>query len=212
MKVELHCHTSRFSLCAVNTPDEMLARLVEEKYDAVFLTEHDALWSPQDIAFMQKRHPKIKIFPGLELTHHHDEGEGISHILILGTTDASFLFITDPEAIIAHAKKSDCLTIVAHPYRWTGADEFLKSSTLPDAMEGLTPNHSPRNAVLAHQAGKQLSLPIVNTSDAHAAKFIGRYWIETNIDFETPQQLREIIVAREYKNRVMAKKQPLLNE
>jgi len=200
MKVELHCHTSRFSLCAINTPDEMLTRLVEERYDVVFLTEHDALWSSQDIAFMQKRHPKIKIFPGLELTHHRNEDGGISHILILGTTDPSFLFITNPSDLIAHAKKSDCLTIIAHPYRWEGADELLKHPILPDAIEGFSPNHPPDKAALAHQTAKELSLPTVNTSDAHSADFIGKYWIETNLDVETPKQLREIIIAREYKN------------
>ncbi len=200
MKVELHCHTSRFSLCATSTPDEMLTRLLEEQYDVVFFTVHDALWSSQDIAFMQKRHPKIKIFPGLELTHHHDDGEGISHILILGTTDPSFLFITDPSEIIAHAKDSDCTTISAHPYRWKGADKFLRQSALPDAIEGFTPNHPPEKAILARETAKELSLPTVNTSDAHCVDFLGQYWIETNFDVETPQQLREIIITREYKN------------
>ena len=200
MKVELHCHTSRFSLCAISTPDEMLTRLVEEQYDVVFFTEHDALWSSRDIEFMQKRHPKIKIFPGLELTHHHDEGEGVSHILILGTTDPSFLFITQPSDLIAHAKNSGCLTIIAHPYRWDGADEFLQHSPLPDAVECFTPNHPHDKGVLARKTAEKLSLPTVNTSDAHAANFLGQFWIETDIDFETPQQLRDIIIAREYKN------------
>lgn len=200
MKVELHCHTSRFSLCAVNTPDEMLARLIEEQYDVVFFTEHDALWSSRDIAFMQKRHPKIKIFPGLELTHHHDEGEGISHILILGTTDPAFLFITNFLDIIAHAKKNGCTTIIAHPYRWAGADRLLQHPTLPDAVEDLTPNHPHEMAVMARQTAKELSIPTVNSSDAHSTNFIGRYWIETNFDIETPAKLREIIIAREYKN------------
>jgi predicted metal-dependent phosphoesterase TrpH len=200
MKVELHCHTSRFSLCAMNTPDEMLTRLVEEQYDVVFFTEHDALWSSRDIAFMQKRYPKIKIFPGLELTHHLEDDEGISHILILGTTDPAFLFITDPSEIIAHAKKSGCATIIAHPYRWGGADKLLQHSALPDAIEGLTPNHPPDKAALARKTAKELSLPTVNTSDAHCVDFLGQYWIETNSGVETPQQLREIIIAREYKN------------
>jgi len=200
MKVELHCHTSRFSLCAINTPDEMLTRLVEEQYDAVFLTEHDALWSSHDIAFMQKRHPKIKVFPGLELTHHHDEGEGISHMLILGTTDPAFLFITDQADLIAHAQKSGCTTIAAHPYRWAGANKLLQHPALPDAIEGFTPNHPPDKATLAHKTAKELSLSTVNTSDAHSVDFLGKFWVETNIDFETPQQLREIIIAREYKN------------
>ena len=134
------------------------------------------------------------------MTHHHDGSEVVSHILILGPTDPSFLFITDPSEIIAHAKKFGCTTIIAHPYRWEGSDKLLQQSTLPDAVECLTPNHPPDKAVLARETAKELSLPTVNTSDAHCVDFLGQYWIETNFDVKTPQQLREIIIAREYKN------------
>ncbi len=45
MKVELHLHTTRYSGCAVATGGELMERMVEIGYEAVFITEHDAVWS-----------------------------------------------------------------------------------------------------------------------------------------------------------------------
>ena len=50
MKVELHLHTSRHSPCARHRPEELLTRLVATGYDAVYLTEHDALWGEGELA------------------------------------------------------------------------------------------------------------------------------------------------------------------
>ena len=68
MKVELHLHTSRYSGCATATPAELMRKLIETGYQAVYITEHDAVWREEEIARLQEDFPAIRIFPGVELS------------------------------------------------------------------------------------------------------------------------------------------------
>ena len=68
MKVELHLHTSVYSGCSLITPTQALDALVAGRYDAVYFTEHDAVWSDWEIEQVQLGFPQIRILPGLELS------------------------------------------------------------------------------------------------------------------------------------------------
>lgn len=199
MKTELHLHTSRYSGCAKNTPEEMLARLRELKYEAVFLTEHDALWPQEQVQALQRDWPDIRIFPGVELTLHNLRG--FSHLLLLGATETEFLGMTDPAQVLACARQREYPAILAHPYRWEGSADLLEKGLYPDAIECATPNVLPPQAVLAQAAAGELNMPVVNTGDVHSVEFLGQHWIETDEPFETPAQLRRLLLAGRYQNR-----------
>ncbi len=219
MKVELHCHTSRYSKCSVNTPEEMLTRLIELGYDAVFLTEHDKLWPDGELEKLREKFPQIKIFPGMELTFHasedviedqkkSDDGreyKSFAHILVLGTADPAFLAMSDPAEAIALAEELNCLTVLAHPFRfslgdWPVRDE-CDTKKLPDTMEYFSPNVNASQAELSRKRANQLELRLVNSGDEHAESFADKFWIETNRPFKTPAELRKIILDGDYKNR-----------
>lgn len=198
MKIELHLHTNRYSGCARNSPEEMLARLVELHYQAVFITEHDAVWSAGEIYELQRDWPQIRIFPGLELTLHNPKGFG--HLLILGVTEKNFLDVADPGDALARAREENFPTILAHPYRWDGAADMLEKGHYPDAIECSTPNVLSTQAVLAQVTAGKLHLPVVNTGDAHGVDFLGQYWIETENPVDTPAQLRDVLLHHRYEN------------
>lgn len=198
MKIELHLHTTRYSGCARNSPEEMLARLVELDYDAVFLTEHDAVWPVESLRQLQRQWPEIRIFPGLELTLYNSRG--FCHLLILGATEPEFLDIGDPGDALSCAREKNYPTILAHPYRWEGAADMLEKGHYPDAMECSTPNVLPLQAVMAQVTAGEMHIPVVNTGDAHGVDFLGKYWIETENPLEHPAQLREIFLQGRYKN------------
>jgi hypothetical protein len=198
MKVELHLHTKRYSPCAVNTPEEMLLGLIARGYEAVFFTEHDALWSSRDIARLQERFPQIRIFPGLEKTLHHPSDESFQHLLILGTTSSDYLFMDDAEAIIDRAAEENLPTILAHPFRWAGSSDMLDEGLYPDAIECRTCNHSIGQAEYSRKAAAKMGMQLVNGGDAHGLRMLGRYWIETQRPFNRAQHLRDILLAGEY--------------
>ena len=198
MKIELHLHTNRYSRCARNAPEEMLARLVELNYEAVFLTEHDAVWPTESLRQLQRQWPEIRIFPGLELTLYNSRG--FSHLLLLGATESDFLDVGDPGDALARARERGYTTILAHPYRWEGSADMLEKGYYPDAIECSTPNVLPLQAVMAQVTAGQMHIPVVNTGDAHSVDFLGKYWIETEEPLDTPAQLRDILLEGRYQN------------
>jgi len=198
MKVELHLHTSRYSFCADATPFDLMAALIEAGYEAVYITEHDAVWAEWEIDDLRKRFPAIRIFSGVEITISDDPME---HLLVLGTTDPDYLMLDGAEEILAKARDEGHLTILAHPFRWPGADGMLQEGLLPDAIEYLTCNQGHRHAHKALDVAAKLDLPLVNGGDVHALDFIDRYWIETASPLHQADGIREIVRGGAYINK-----------
>ena len=200
MKTELHCHTNRYSMCSTNTPEEMLARLIEAEYDVVFITEHNQVWSEGELQKLRRQFPKIKILPGVELTLYNPEG--FAHMLVLGTNDPDFLGISEAVEILTLAEEQKCLTVLAHPFRFDGADWPSRGDAkkLPDAIEYFSPNVDSQLAEQARHSADQLGIGLVNSGDVHSIDFIDKFWIETNHPFENAAKLREIILNGDYEN------------
>jgi len=198
MKVELHCHTSRYSGCATATPAELMERLVQTGYEAVFLTEHDAVWPDWEIAQLQDGWPDIRIFGGVELSL---PGDPMVHLLVLGTSDPAYLALrAEPAAILDKARTEGHLTVLAHPFRWAGAAEMLEAGLLPDALEHLTRNHDAPRAAVAKAQAERLGLAIVNAGDTHGLDFLNHFWIETDQPLAKPDDIRAAILNRAYVN------------
>lgn len=199
MKVELHLHTSRYSGCATATPAELMRKLIETGYQAVYITEHDAVWREEEIARLQEDFPAIRIFPGVELSL----GTGVmplEHLLVLGATDRKYLKIRDTAEILEKARAEEHLTVLAHPCRWRGGARMLDEGLLPDAMEHRSCN---QDAYMANQArirAGKLHLPLVNAGDVHGLGFVNRFWIETSRPVEKADDVRAIVVERAYQN------------
>jgi predicted metal-dependent phosphoesterase TrpH len=201
MKAELHLHTNRYSACAVNSPEEMLVGLIARGYEAVFLTEHDAVWSRKDTARLQEHFPQIRIFGGLEKTLYHDDREGFQHLLILGTHSADYIFMDDAEAILDRAADEGLPTILAHPFRYEGSSHILSEGLYPDALEYRSCNHTAGQAEKSQAAAEEFGLQLVNAGDTHGLRMLGRFWTETDEDFDSPGELRDMLLAGRYQRR-----------
>jgi hypothetical protein len=198
MKTELHLHTRRYSGCAVATAAELLERMVQIGYEAVFLTEHDAVWSDWEIEQVQLGFPQIRILPGLELSI---GPEPVKHLLILGTNDPEYVRMhADPAAALAKARDAGHLTVLAHPFRWEGGREFLESGCVPDALELRTNGHGPAEAALSELAAEEYGLPLLNAGDTHDLHMLNRFWIETDAPLRGPLDVRKTVLNRGYVN------------
>ncbi len=198
MKVELHLHTSRHSSCADASPGELMARLIQTRYDAVYITEHECVWSDFELSELQAEFPRIKIFPGMELTL---PGAARSlHLLVLGSNDAEYLTIQhDPAAVLAKAKAAGHLTVLAHPFRWPGATALLDNNLCPDAIEFRTGNHKENMSTTVPETANRLGLKMLNSGDVHALTMINRFWIETTVALESATDIRNIVLSNQYK-------------
>lgn len=199
MKVELHLHTSRYSACARASARELMTRCIHCGYEAVYITEHDAIWSTWEMDELQSEFPWIKIFGGVELTISY---EPLRHLIVLGTNDPQYLqFGDDSAAALAKARREGHLSILAHPFRWEDAETVLDPQDLPDALEYVTCNQTlPRQLQEVQQAADRFKLATVNAGDVHSLEFIDRYWIETNHPIETAESIRPIVLKGAYRN------------
>ncbi len=199
MKVELHLHTSRYSACSDASPRELMSQCVYCGYQAVYITEHDAVWNAREIDELQSKFPQIKIFAGVELTICY---RPLQHLVVLGTNDPQYVQIGDDmEAAVAKARREGHLSILAHPFRWESAETFLDPQNLPDALEYATCNQPlARHLREVRAAAEKFMLPTVNTGDVHALDFIDRYWIETHRPIETAGDIRQIVLEGAYRN------------
>lgn len=194
MKVELHLHTNRYSGCAANTPSEMMQRLIETGYGAVFITEHNAIWCEDELTDLRGMFPEIRIFGGVELSIR------AQHLLVLGATDPRYLGMTDEAEVLDAAREAGFPTILAHPFRWDGGADMLGKNLLPDAIEHLTCNQHDFPADLAVHATERGHLPLVNAGDVHSIRMIDKFWIETISPVEDRRDIRRIIVEGTYRN------------
>ncbi len=198
MKIELHFHTSRYSACSVLSPEEAFEAARGAGYEAVFVTEHNALWTPAELADARESCPGLGIFSGVEVTL--DE-ELLQHMLILGADDPEYLHIRDPFAVVEKARGDGLLTVMAHPCRYPGACELLDRGLRPDAIEHCTCNQEFDRCADARALAARLGLPMVNAGDVHGLDMIGRHWIETAAPVEDPRALRELVLRGAYENR-----------
>lgn len=194
MKVELHLHTSRYSGCAVNSPSEMMRRLIEAGYEAVCITEHDAVWGDDELDDLRALFPEIMIFGGLELSL------SMQHLLIIDTTDPSFLSMTNEAEVLTMAAAAGKLTILAHPFRWEGGADMLRRGRLPDAIETFTNNQKGGAAEYATEAARKLAIAAVNAGDVHSLSMIDKFWIETAGPVERASDIRDAISQGAYRN------------
>ena len=198
MKVELHCHTRRYSACARQEPAELMELFARAGYDAVYLTEHDAVWPADELADLQRQFPRPRIYPGVELMV---DDSLILHVVVLGTCDQEYVDIRhDVPAVLAKARAEGHLTVLAHPFRWEGAAGLLGGPLLPDAIEYHTCNHDGAAAHRSLMASLRLGLRTLNAGDTHGGDFIDRFWIQTSRDVMAPDDIRPIVLEGAYRN------------
>lgn len=201
MKVELHCHTSRYSGCARATPDEMIPALIRAGYGAVYLTEHDTLWPAETLAELQGRYPDIRVFPGVELTM---GTSSFAHLLVLGACDPAYLDIRDEWEVVAKARRDGHLSVLAHAFRYEDAEDtrhLLDTGWRPDAMEYRTGNQGGAASDEAATVARRLGIPLVNAGDLHALDMVDKFWIDCRGPLTAADEIRSAILDGAYRNR-----------
>lgn len=166
--------------------------LIKEGYGAVYITEHDKVWSSEELSEVQEAFSEIRVFGGIERTIER------CHLQILGTCDPAYAEISDPVEIITRAREEGLATVLAHPLRWMRGDEILACGVLPDALECGTPNHDDVRRKRAIKVCEQLDLAPVFADDAHCEEIIGSYWIETEEPLVEARDIRKVLIDRSY--------------
>lgn len=197
MKTDLHLHTSAYSECATVTPEQMMTAALAAGYEAVYITEHNAVWPGDRLATLQAGFPALRIFPGVELT----VIDYTLHLVVLGTNDPDYVSLRrDPRTVIERARANGHLTVLAHPFRWGGAEDLLQSGSIPDALEHRTANHPAPLGQVSRQWARAKGLALINAGDTHNPTMLDRFWIDTARPIERAEDIRQIVLAGQYDN------------
>jgi len=175
-----------------------MERMIQLGYEAVYITEHNAVWSDVELTQLQTGFPDIRIFPGVELSVGYHL---MLHVVVLGTNDPGYLKLRDPEDVFHRATDHGHLAILAHPFRWAGADELLEAGIVPHALEHRTPNHPhDEQQDMAAVAAERFATPLVNAGDVHSTTMLGQCWIETDAPIRRATDIRRIVLNGHYVN------------
>ncbi len=121
------------------------------------------------------------------------------HLVVLGTNDPDYAELRyDQSAAIEKAQSQGNLTILAHPFRWSGGASLLDRWHVPDAMEFRTGNHDAKMGQKSLRESQRLGIRLVNSGDVHARRMINRFWIETHKPIVEANDIHDIIINGQY--------------
>lgn len=166
MLIDLHCHTWPLSQCSSLRPEELASLARERGLDGVCLTEHDALWDPDELAALSAR-TGFLFLPGIELT------TDCGHVLAFGLPAGSPAFASATAASSA-AKDCGALLFLAHPAR----DGLLRltpaSRNSFASVETQNGSDTRLQNLSASGLAASFTLPGIGGSDAHTVAEVGR--------------------------------------
>ena len=189
MRFDLHTHTNRYSACGKATPEEMMTAAMEYSLDGIVITEHDVLWSKQEIDELQAAFPQLVILRGIEINTASAE-----HILVFGITDPSLFTKYMEDATLGEViEKHQGAAILAHPYRY-GDTVPPETLALPlHAIEVASNNIRAHMEPPTYSLVERLGVPAAASSDAHWPENVGLYGVEFPHPIANEQQLAAAI-------------------
>ncbi len=176
---DLHMHTSRHSPDSVINPFSLLHRARELDLDGIVITEHDFLWTDEELEELRAVLPNLAVFAGVEVS----AKEG--HFLCYGVKDPLRL----PKGIgvadlCKEVHQQGGAVIAAHPFRWDQPFNEILAELAPDldGLEVMTSNMDAGCRRKAEQVWKAKGWIGLGDSDAHVENIVGCCYTE----FEKP--------------------------
>jgi histidinol phosphatase-like PHP family hydrolase len=169
MKIDLHVHTIERSPCAVSSEEEQILTAIARGLDAIVFTDHARLVPPEHIEALNRQYAPFRIFGGVEITVKEKED-----LLVLGLHDPVLESRkwTYPELHTFVRDRGGWIAL-AHPFRYHPDIVIDVEQYLPDALEGCSSNVALLNQPRIREVAKQLGIPVVCNSDAHATRSLG---------------------------------------
>ncbi|HMP03912.1 MAG TPA: DUF6282 family protein [Gemmatales bacterium] len=179
---DMHLHTSRHSEDGNINPFTLLRHAERLGLTGVVITEHDWLWSEEELEELRAATPRVQVYAGVEVSAH----EG--HFLAYGVTNALRL----PKGIkvkelCEEVHKQGGAVIAAHPFRWGQKFDEILAESKPelDGLELITLNMDGEMRRKAQEVWEKHPWSGVANSDAHELKDVGACYTQF------PQPIRD---------------------
>jgi predicted metal-dependent phosphoesterase TrpH len=194
MKFDLHLHTSRHSPDSIMPAEVMVGRAREIGLDGVVITEHDWLWTEDELDELRADAKGLVVLAGVEVSTRQ------GHFLAYG--------ITDPFAVpngigvaelCREVHRQGGAVVAAHPYRWNQPFDDILRNERPelDGLELMSNNMDADTRRRAADLNGRLRLAGLGNSDAHRIETLGCCYTEFAAPVRDVRDLVEAIRARQ---------------
>jgi predicted metal-dependent phosphoesterase TrpH len=194
MKFDLHLHTTRHSPDSHMDPFAMCRRAEAIGLDGVVITEHDWLWTDEELNGLRREHRGLVILAGVEVSAY----EG--HFLAYGVRNPFAI----PKGIgvaelCREVHRQGGAVVAAHPYRWRQPFDQILAEQRPDldGLELMTNNMDEDCRRRAAQINKRLGLCALGSSDAHDENVLGFCYTDFRAEIRNADDLVAAIRSRQ---------------
>lgn len=193
MKFDLHLHTSRHSPDSSMDPKVMLRRAQEIGLDGLVITEHDWLWTEEELNELRAEAPGLVILSGIEVTAR----EG--HFLVYGVTNP---FATPRGIHVAdlcrEVHRQGGAVVAAHPFRWGQPFNDILKRDRPelDGLELMTNNMDADCRRQAAEVHSRLRIAGLGSSDAHHEDVLGFCYTDFSASIQSAKDLVRALLER----------------
>jgi predicted metal-dependent phosphoesterase TrpH len=189
MKFDMHVHTTRHSPDSMLDPPALLRRAREVGLDGVVITEHDWLWTEEELAEPRGQAPDLVLLAGIEVTAR----EG--HFLVYGVHNPFAV----PKGIgvaqlCREVHRQGGAVVAAHPFRWGQPFDAILREERPelDGIEVMSNNMDADCRRRAAEVRRGRPLAGLGNSDAHAADVLAVCYTEFD---GTIRDMRDLVDA-----------------
>src|SRR3954463_5325143 len=131
MKFDLHMHTTRHSPDSFMDPHVLLRRAREVGLDGVVITEHDWLWTEDELDELRAAAPGLVVFAGIEVSTRQ------GHFLSYGVTNPFRVGAgIDVDDLCREVHPQVGAVVAPHPFRWGQRFHDILKKNKP-ALDGL---------------------------------------------------------------------------
>lgn len=191
MKFDLHMHTSRHSPDSVIDPFALVRRAREIGLDGVVITEHDWLWTEEELGELRDAEPGLVVLAGIEVSTRDGD------LLVYGVTNPFAL----PKglrmaAACREVHKQGGAAVAAHPYRWGQDFDRVLRDGRPE-LDGIEVMSNNMDAGLRRRAAelgrRHPRFATLGNSDAHEVSVLGACVTEFAADVRDNRSLVQAI-------------------
>jgi predicted metal-dependent phosphoesterase TrpH len=184
IRADLHVHTT-YSFDASIQPKTLVDQLYAHPFiKAIAVTDHNTVEGYYKVRELAAPYKDIAIIPGVEVAT--VEGD----LIVLGVAELPPKTWT-VQNVIDFAREKDGVVIAAHPYRIYGLGDAIKKYNL-DAIEVLNGASPPYTNKKAENLARELGLPGVAGSDAHAVSELWTVYTEIQASLNVNEILEAI--------------------
>jgi predicted metal-dependent phosphoesterase TrpH len=193
MKFDLHMHTTRHSPDSVMEPLALVQRAQQLGLDGVVITEHDWLWTEEELAELRAAAPGLVVLAGVEVSARQ------GHFLAYGVRNPFAVPRgIDAAELCREVHRQGGAVVAAHPFRWGQRFDDILRDDKPeiDGLELMTNNMDADCRRRAAEVQRQRALAGLGSSDAHHEDVLGVCYTEFDATIRDAHDLVEAIRSR----------------